>query len=149
MLMDSYLLDNTELATTSSAALKNYYYFYSKFPSHVPGFSPFRERSMICNANGTVMQPKGAVGVIVRSPADLEHSYFVKFPDVTESAMKRSAIQIRKHFQAEGMDGPRIQADDPALRDSITSSTRRSRARASPTARITRRPMICCCGPAG
>jgi hypothetical protein len=57
--------------------------------------------------------------VIVRSPADLEHAYVIRFPDGGESALKHSAFRIRKHFQSEGMDGPRVAADDPVLRDSV------------------------------
>jgi len=33
--------------------------------------------------------------------------------------LKRSGFHIRKHFQSEGMDGPRLSADDPVLRESI------------------------------
>ena len=42
--------------------------------------------------NGRTLHPRGAVGVVVRSPRDLEHSYRVKFPDGVEETMRPSEV---------------------------------------------------------
>jgi DNA/RNA endonuclease YhcR with UshA esterase domain len=38
---------------------------------------------------GRVLQPRGAVGVIVRSPVDLEHPYRVRFLDGMETSISQ------------------------------------------------------------
>lgn len=37
--------------------------------------------------NGSLLVPRGGVGVVTRSPADNRHSYFVRFPDGFEAAL--------------------------------------------------------------
>ena len=44
----------------------------------------------VLGQSGKVLHPRGSVGVIVRSPADLEHPYRVRFPDGIEA--RRSAV---------------------------------------------------------
>ena len=39
---------------------------------------------------GRILHPKGAVGVVVRAPGDLDHSYRVRFPDGVEEPLRRS-----------------------------------------------------------
>lgn len=38
---------------------------------------------------GRTLHPRGSVGVVVRSPRDLEHSYRVRFPDGVEESLRR------------------------------------------------------------
>jgi len=54
--------------------------------------------------SGSLLHPKGSVGVIVKSPADNTHSYIVRFPDGYEAAMKRKEFAVRKHYQREGLE---------------------------------------------
>lgn len=59
-------------------------------------------------ADGRVLHPRGTAGVIIKSPADPEHSYRVRFAGAAggtgsnEVSMKRREIQPLKHFQREG-----------------------------------------------
>ncbi len=43
---------------------------------------------------GLVLHLRGTVGVVVKSPADHEHSYRVRFPDGFEAALKRSEVTM-------------------------------------------------------
>ena len=48
------------------------------------------------------LHPAGAVGVIVRSPADLDHSYRVRFPDgVEESLRQNELVMLAKYKEGE------------------------------------------------
>lgn len=49
--------------------------------------------------DGKAAHPRGAVGVIVRAPADYWHSYRVRFPDGFESPFKRQEVSILSQFQ--------------------------------------------------
>src|SRR5215831_9995239 len=53
----------------------------------------------IPGAAGLIMHPRGAVGVVVKSPTDLEHSYRVRFPDGFETPLKRSEITMLARFK--------------------------------------------------
>jgi uncharacterized protein len=48
----------------------------------------------ILGQNGRTLHPRGSVGVIVKSPRDLEHSYRVRFPDGYEEAVKPSELTL-------------------------------------------------------
>jgi predicted nucleotidyltransferase len=45
------------------------------------------------NGSQRVLHPAGAVGVVVRSPMDGQHSYRVKFPDGFEASVKRQDVK--------------------------------------------------------
>ena len=51
-------------------------------------------------ADGKPVHPRGAVGVVVQSPADYWHSYRVRFPDAFEAAFKRQDVAVLAHHQA-------------------------------------------------
>jgi len=53
----------------------------------------------IVSQSGRMLHPRGAVGVIVRSPGDLEHSYRVRFPDGVEEGLRRDDIVMLAHFK--------------------------------------------------
>jgi hypothetical protein len=53
----------------------------------------------IPGAAGLVMHPRGTVGVVVKSPADLEHSYRVHFLDGFEAPLKPSEIMMLARFK--------------------------------------------------
>jgi predicted nucleotidyltransferase len=55
--------------------------------------------------DGRPVHPRGAVGVIIQSPADFWHSYRVKFLDGFEAALKRSEMEVLSHFQKTGIEG--------------------------------------------
>jgi hypothetical protein len=47
--------------------------------------------------------PKGAVGVVTKSPTDGSHSYSVKLPNGQQVQLKRHEFQLRKQFQKTGL----------------------------------------------
>jgi hypothetical protein len=53
----------------------------------------------IAGAGGLVLHPRGTVGVIVKAPADHEHSYRVRFADGLEVALKRSEVTMLAQFK--------------------------------------------------
>jgi hypothetical protein len=58
---------------------------------------------------GLVSHPRGTVGVVVKSPADLEHSYRVRFPDGLEAALKPGEVTMLARFK-EGEIGDTTRA---------------------------------------
>jgi hypothetical protein len=52
---------------------------------------------------GLVLHPRGTVGVIVKAPADPEHSYRVRFPDGFEAALKQGEVTLLARFKEGGM----------------------------------------------
>jgi uncharacterized protein len=56
----------------------------------------------VLSENGNVLHPAGAVGVVVRSPRDLEHSYRVRFPDGVEESLKREQLMMLALYQEAG-----------------------------------------------
>lgn len=49
--------------------------------------------------NGLPTRRTGAVGKIVKSPADNYHAYVIQFPDGGQASLHRQEIAIRKHMQ--------------------------------------------------
>jgi uncharacterized protein len=45
------------------------------------------------------LHPRGAVAVIVRSPADVSHSYRVRFPDGYEAALRSSELMLLAQYK--------------------------------------------------
>jgi predicted nucleotidyltransferase len=58
----------------------------------------------IYGAHGRMVHPRGAVGVIVQSPADNDHAYRVRFPDGFEAALYRKQLVILAHYKRGVMD---------------------------------------------
>jgi predicted nucleotidyltransferase len=54
------------------------------------------------DADGRPSHPRGSTGVIVKSPADPEHSYRVRMAAGDEHSLKRHQIQVLKEWQREG-----------------------------------------------
>ncbi len=69
----------------------------------------------IVNHSGRTIHPRGAVGVIIKSPGDLEHSYRVRFPDGVEEALRRDDVVMLAHYK-EGEIGD---AQDSAARSNL------------------------------
>jgi hypothetical protein len=58
---------------------------------------------------GLVLHPRGTVGVVVKSPPDLEHSYRVRFSDGFEAPLKRNEVEMLARFK-EGEIGEDVHA---------------------------------------
>lgn len=49
--------------------------------------------------NRSLVHPRGAVGVVTRTPAGREAHYLVRFPDGFESSLLRDQLEVLKHFK--------------------------------------------------
>jgi len=49
--------------------------------------------------NHSLVHPRGAVGVVTRTPAVAGESFLVRFPDGFEKSLERSQIEVLKHFK--------------------------------------------------
>jgi uncharacterized protein len=48
--------------------------------------------------DGRELHPRGAAGLIIRAPADPEHSYRIRFPGGDEATLKRRDLEVLKHY---------------------------------------------------
>jgi len=55
--------------------------------------------------DGKPVHPRGAVGVVVQSPADYWHSYRVRFPDSFEASFRRQDLAVLSHYKDGGVIG--------------------------------------------
>src|SRR5215210_6566884 len=69
-------------------------------------------RIEIRDSKGTVLCPEGAVGVIVKAPADGTHAYIVRLPDGSEIPLRRNNLTIRKHQQREDLEAIAVEDED-------------------------------------
>jgi predicted nucleotidyltransferase len=53
----------------------------------------------IVGHSGRLLHPRGSVGVVVRSPADLDHPYRVRFPDGVEDTLSRDQVTMLASFK--------------------------------------------------
>lgn len=53
--------------------------------------------------DGRAVHPRGAVGVVIQSPADYWHSYRVRFPDSFEASFRRQELAILSHYKRGDM----------------------------------------------
>ena len=73
----------------------------------------------VVGQNGRTLHPRGAVGVIVRSPGDLDHAYRVRFPDGYEEALRREDIVMLAHFKEGEIGDVQISAARSNLYDRV------------------------------
>ena len=55
--------------------------------------------------NDSLVHPRGAVGVVTRTPAVAGETFLVRFPDGFEKSLERSQIEVLKHFKDRLGDG--------------------------------------------
>jgi uncharacterized protein len=55
--------------------------------------------------NDSLVHPRGAVGVVTRTPAVAGEDFLVRFPDGFEKALESSQIEVLKHFKDRLSDG--------------------------------------------
>jgi uncharacterized protein len=53
----------------------------------------------VLGSNGRPIHPRGAVGIVARTPAGTESAYTIRFVDGFEAAFEREQFQILKHFK--------------------------------------------------
>jgi len=64
----------------------------------------------VYGTNDSLIHPRGAVGVVTRTPAGTESHYLVRFPDGFESSMVRSEFDVLKHFK-DRLTGANVAAE--------------------------------------
>ena len=75
-------------------------------------------RDVISQA-GRILHPRGAVGVVVRSPGDLDHSYRVRFLDGVEEALRREDVVMLARYKEGEIGDPTISASRSNLYDRV------------------------------
>ena len=49
--------------------------------------------------NNSLVHPRGAVGVVTRTPTGTEQHFLVRFPDGFEASLDRDQLDVLKHFK--------------------------------------------------
>ena len=75
-----------------------------------PGTQIVVQRDVL-GQSGQTLHPRGAVGIVVRAPEDLEHSYRVRFPDGVEDSLRRDEFVTLARFQEPERAGSQTRAD--------------------------------------
>lgn len=66
--------------------------------------------------NGSLVHPRGAVGVVTRTPAVEGEKFLVRFPDGFEKSLECSEVEVLKHFKDRLGDGAQNTAtSDPGF----------------------------------
>jgi predicted nucleotidyltransferase len=53
----------------------------------------------VCGTNDSLVHPRGAVGVVTRTPTGDQNQFLVRFPDGFEASFTREKLEILKHFK--------------------------------------------------
>ena len=83
-------------------------------PPILPVGTAVVSRVQIKGKDGVPVHPKGAAGVIVKSPADPDHRYQVRFAGGDETSLRRRDLYVLKHYQQAGFD-PKSGQLDPMI----------------------------------
>ena len=73
----------------------------------------------VVEPGGRILHPRGSVGVIVKAPRDLDHSYRVKFPDGVEEPLKSADLMILARYQEGEIGDSTITAAGSNLFDRV------------------------------
>src|SRR5438045_8935207 len=49
--------------------------------------------------NNSLVHPRGAVGVVTRTPTGEQNQFLVRFPDGFEASLTRKQLEVLKHFK--------------------------------------------------
>jgi hypothetical protein len=74
-------------------------------PHNLPAGTQVVALVPIRGSNEMLVHPRGAVGILTRTPAGEEKHYLVRFPDGFESSLTRDQFDILKHFK-DRLTGP-------------------------------------------
>lgn len=77
----------------------------------VPEGTKIVTRAEVHAHDGRPLQPKGALGMVVETPADSTHAYRVQFPDGTLVSLTRREFTIRAEYQVEGIEAALAEYD--------------------------------------
>lgn len=69
--------------------------------------------------------PRGAVGIVTRTPCGMEEHFLVRFPDGYETSLRRSEFDVLRHFKdrlSEGAGGEEFGLEDCVIFRCVTGS---------------------------
>lgn len=69
--------------------------------------------------SSVIMHPAGTVGVVIKAPTDLEHSYRVRLPDGSEVALRRTEVTMLALFKEGEITRAAQTAADPELMNRV------------------------------
>jgi uncharacterized protein len=84
-------------------------------PSVLPVGTQIVTRAEIAATTGQPGQPRGAVGIVIRCPADSTHTYRIRFVNGGEATLHRKDFSVRRHHQQEGLHRPAAHGDNDDL----------------------------------
>lgn len=70
-------------------------------PCRIPAGTQVVAQLEVRGTNGAMVHPRGAVGIVVRTPAGSETLYLVRFPDGFEASFMRDQLQVLKQFKED------------------------------------------------
>ena len=72
----------------------------------------------VLGSNRALVHPRGAVGIVTRTPCGEESRYLIRFPDGFEAALAASEMEVLKHFK-DRLDGGAGALDDFVLENHV------------------------------
>ena len=72
--------------------------------------------------NKSLVHPRGAVGVVTRTPAGAENHYLVRFPDGFEKSLTGTELEVLKHFKDRLGEVGRVSPSAPHLQSAPNGS---------------------------
>jgi uncharacterized protein len=73
----------------------------------------------VVGQNGRTLHPRGAVGVVVKSPTDLDHAYRIRFPDGVEESLNSGDLTPLAKFKEGGIGDSSLAAQGSQLFDRV------------------------------
>ncbi len=73
----------------------------------------------VVSESGRVLHPRGAVGVVVFSPGDLDREYRVRFLDGVEDALGRDEVLMLAQYKEGEIGDPQVTLDQHHLYDRV------------------------------
>ncbi len=74
--------------------------------SDLPPILPVGTAVVVLNevrgGDGRILHARGSAAIIIKAPADAEHSYRIRFPGGDEAALKRRELEVLSHYAAAG-----------------------------------------------
>ncbi len=73
----------------------------------------------VIGQNGRIQHPRGAVGVVIKTPRDQDHSYRLHFPDGVEASLKQRDIVMLAQYQEGEIGDSRITSGSSNLYERV------------------------------
>lgn len=68
-------------------------------PDNIPAGTQVVAHQEVRGTNNSLVHPRGAVGIVTRTPAVAGEKFIVRFPDGFETSFERSQFEVLKHFK--------------------------------------------------